>query len=175
VTVIRKLVSGGQTGVDRAALDYAIEIGLPYGGWVPRGGRAEDYPNPPGLLAIYPELREHESRDWAPRTKANIQHANATLVVIDSRYPTGPGTKLTINKAKELGKPCLQLDVADPIPFGPVSTFFTQFSEPIALNVAGSRGSSIPTIYDDTKQLLCDLFATFMLDVRPPVIEKENS
>ena len=151
MSTIRKLVSGGQTGVDRAALDFAIEVGLPYGGWVPRGGRAEDYPKPPGLLAIYPELREHESRDWAPRTIANIQHTNATLVVIDGNHPIGPGTKLTINKAKQLGKPLLIVRTDGE---GSPALWLSQFSEPIALNVAGSRESSIPGIYDATKRFL---------------------
>jgi hypothetical protein len=151
VTVIRKLVSGGQTGVDRAALDYAIEIGLPYGGWVPRGGRAEDYPNPPGLLAIYPDLREHESRDWAPRTVANIANSDATLVVIDGNYEIGHGTQLTIRTAERLGKPLLVVMTDSD---GSPAFWLSQFSEPIALNVAGSRESSIPGMYDSTKRLL---------------------
>ena len=53
-----KIVSGGQTGVDRAALDVAIGRGIAYGGWCSKGGLAEDMPNPPGLLSRYPGLRE---------------------------------------------------------------------------------------------------------------------
>ena len=102
MSAIRKIISGGQSGVDRAALDFAIEVGIPYGGYVPLGGRAEDFQIPPGLLEFYPELREHESRDWAPRTHLNIQKTDATLVVVDLYRPMGPGTKLTINLAKRL-------------------------------------------------------------------------
>lgn len=152
---IRKLVSGGQTGVDRAAIDFAIEHDIPYGGWVPRGGRAEDFPRPPGLLAIYPLLREHESRDWAPRTKANIVNSNATLVIYDGHHPKGPGTKLTINLANSLDKPLLTLNIRSEIEANVVQEIFLeQFDCDIALNVAGSRESSIPGIYEATKRLL---------------------
>lgn len=145
---IRKLVSGGQTGVDRAALDFAISHNIPYGGWVPRGGRAEDMPNPPGLLAVYPLLREHSSRDWAPRTEANIVHSGATLIVLDESRPMGPGTKLTMHLAAKHGKPLLQIDINDTDPRRRMEQFLEQFDADIALNVAGSRESSIPGIYE---------------------------
>ena len=94
VAKIRKLVSGGQTGVDRAALDFAIEHGIPYGGWVPKGGRAEDMPNAPGLLAVYPDLREHASRDWhRGQAEQNIVNSTATLVIVNALHKMGPGTR----------------------------------------------------------------------------------
>jgi hypothetical protein len=62
------IVSGGQTGVDRAALDVAIELGIPYRGWCPKGGWAEDMLNPPGVLILYPELRETQDADPRQRT-----------------------------------------------------------------------------------------------------------
>ena len=151
---IRKLVSGGQTGVDRAALDFAIEHSIPYGGWVPKGGRAEDMTTPPGLLAAYPQLREHSSRDWAPRTEANIINSGATLIVLDESRPMGPGTKLTIRLAAKHGKPLLRIDINDLGSYGEMLRFLEQFDADIALNVAGSRESSIPGIYDATKRVL---------------------
>jgi hypothetical protein len=154
MALIRKLVSGGQTGVDRAAIDFAIEHDIPYGGWVPRGGRAEDFPRPPGLLAIYPPLREHESRDWAPRTQANIVNSNATLIVLDESRPMGPGTKLTIRLAAKHSKPLIQIDINDAAAYWKVLNFLTQFDTDIALNVAGSRESSIPGIYEAAKRVL---------------------
>jgi hypothetical protein len=154
---IRKLVSGGQTGVDRAALDFAIEHNIPYGGWVPRGGRAEDMPKPPGLLAVYPNLREHSSRDWAPRTEANVVNSGATLIILDESRPMGPGTKLTIRLAAKHSKPLLQIDINDTEAHRRMERFLEQFDTDqehyaqsdadIALNVAGSRESSIPGIY----------------------------
>ena len=160
---IRKLVSGGQTGVDRAALDFAIEHGLPYGGWVPKGGRAEDMPNPPGLLAVYPNLREHSSRDWAPRTKANIVNSNATLVIYDGHHPKGPGTKLTINLANSLDKPLLILNTRSEVDanVAQMEVFLAQFDCDIALNVAGSRESSIPGIYEAAKRVLATFDGLF--------------
>ncbi len=154
MSLIRKLVSGGQTGVDRAALDFAIEHGIPYGGWVPRGGRAEDMLKPPGLLAVYPLLREHSSRDWAPRTEANILHSGATLVVVNALHKMGPGTALTIRLAAKHHKPLLKLDVGDEYAYEKMPNFLAQFDRDIALNVAGSRESSIPGIYESTKRLL---------------------
>ncbi len=68
---VTAIVSGGQTGVDRAALDFAVERGVPYQGWVPAGGWAEDLADPPGLLARYPVLRATASADPADRTRRN--------------------------------------------------------------------------------------------------------
>ncbi len=152
MSAIRKIISGGQSGVDRAALDFAIEVGLPYGGYVPRGGRAEDFQIPPGLLEYYPELREHESRDWEPRTHLNIQKSSATLVVVDLYHPMGPGTKLTINLAKKLSKPHIVIGLKDD--GKELQEFLSQFDEPIALNIAGSRESLVPGVYFATMKLL---------------------
>jgi hypothetical protein len=85
-----KIISGGQTGVDRAALDVAIERNLPWGGWCPKGGWAEDFPDPPGLLAKYPNL--HETPDPHPlqRTEWNVRDTDATwkpLLVINATTP----------------------------------------------------------------------------------------
>jgi len=169
---IRKLVSGGQTGVDRAALDFAIEHDIPYGGWVPRNGRAEDMPNPPGLLAVYPKLREHSSREWAPRTEANIVNSNATLIVLDESRPMGPGTKLTIHLAEKHSKPLLQIDINDADARRRMEQFLEQFDTDqehyaradadIALNVAGSRESSLPGIYEAAKRVLATFDGLFV-------------
>ena len=70
-----KIISGGQTGVDRAALDVAIERGMPWGGWCPKGGWAEDLPDAPGLLAKYPNLRETALPHPLQRTEWNVRDA----------------------------------------------------------------------------------------------------
>lgn len=159
--MIRKIVSGGQTGVDRAALDFAIESGIPYGGYAPLGGRAEDFPSPPGLLAIYPEMREHTSREWAPRTIANIKKSDATLIVLPSDGLIGPGTKLTIRTAENLAKPILIVNLGDQS--DSPAHWLAQFSEPIALNVAGSRESSHPGIYDQTRAFLRAFLVDYLI------------
>jgi hypothetical protein len=153
VAAIRKLVSGGQTGVDRAALDVAIELGLPYGGWVPKGGRAEDMPSAPGLLALYPLLRENTSREWTPRTRANVRDSTATLIVLDGKR-IGPGTKLTIAITSELAKPTLQVVPGDNRSRALMEKFLEAFPEDIALNVAGARESGSPGIYAATVAML---------------------
>src|SRR5687767_12749390 len=73
VAAMLKIVSGGQTGVDRAALDVALELGLFYGGWCPHDGWAEDLPNPPGLLAIYDGLQETPEMSPQQRSRWNVR------------------------------------------------------------------------------------------------------
>ena len=90
---MRKVVSGGPTGVDRAALDAACALGLALGGWCPRGRRAEDGAIP----AEYP-LRETPGEDYAERTEWNVRDASATLVL--TRGQPSPGTALTIELAR---------------------------------------------------------------------------
>jgi hypothetical protein len=76
-----KLLSGGQSGVDRAVLDVALARGIPYGGWCPKGGWAEDFPEPPGVLAKYPQLAETPLADPAQRTEWNVRDADACLIL----------------------------------------------------------------------------------------------
>ena len=102
-----KIVSGGQTGVDRAGLDIAIKHKIPYGGWCPQGGLAEDMPTPPGLLAHYPALKETSASDYYTRTRLNVNDSDVTLVLTNkaSLITTG-GTGYTVLYAKEKNKPC---------------------------------------------------------------------
>src|ERR1700733_1837307 len=78
------LLSGGQSGVDRAVLDSALALGLDYGGWGPQGGWAEDFPDPPGVLAKYPKLKETPLADPAQRTEWNVRDADACLIIVDA-------------------------------------------------------------------------------------------
>lgn len=139
--------------MDRAALDVAIELGVAYGGWVPQGGRAEDMTSPPGLLAVYPGLREHPSHEWPPRTKANVRDSAGTLLVLDGTR-VGPGTLLTRRLAREMGRPWIEITVGEARARERMEKFLTGFDEDIALNVAGSRESSSPGIYEATRRLL---------------------
>jgi hypothetical protein len=106
------IISGGQTGVDRAALDEAIARGIPYGGWCPQGGWAEDMAEPPGLLAHYPHLRETPSRDPAQRTEWNVRDSDACLILVDEGgVGVSNGTELAKRLAARFGKPLLVVDV----------------------------------------------------------------
>ena len=97
------IVSGGQTGADRAALDFAIEHGIPHGGWCPRGRLAEDGPLPDRYL-----LRETPTRKYAERTVWNVRDSDATVVFSIAAEPQG-GTRLTLQVAARFGKPVLHL------------------------------------------------------------------
>ena len=146
---ITRIVSGGQTGADRAALDVAIELGIDYGGWCPAGGWAEDYPQPPGLLAFYPKLTATAEPESAVRTRLNVRDSDATLIVWDGRTPS-PGTQLTIEMAQELGRSLLVTPgVADE-----TRAWLTALGSGVVLNVAGPRESGSPGTYDRTVELL---------------------
>ena len=106
-----KILSGGQTGVDRAALDAAIEKGIPCGGWCPKGGWAEDMPRPPGLLAAYPMLQETPLGDPVQRTEWNVRDSEMLLVLLDNRGLNSSGTERAILHAHALGRPVLVIDL----------------------------------------------------------------
>ena len=97
-------VSGGQTGVDRAALDIALELGIPCGGWCPKGRLAEDGPLP----ERYP-LQETPSSQYPQRTEWNVRDSDGTLILTFGD-PTR-GTALTIQIAERLKKPCLTVNL----------------------------------------------------------------
>ena len=138
---LTRIVSGGQTGVDRAALDVAMATGLACGGWLPRGRRAEDGPLP----RHYP-LRETRTPAYAERTRLNVRDSDATLILTRGT-PTG-GTALTAALAQRLGKPCLIVDLAaDPAPDPEATRAWLDLHAIDALNVAGPRESTCPGIY----------------------------
>ena len=151
---VMRIVSGGQTGADRAALDVAIDLGIDYGGWCPAGGWAEDFPEPPGLLAAYPKLSATAEADPEVRTRLNVMDSDVTLIVWDSRTHS-PGTERTIEAAQELGRPFLVTsgDAEE------TRAWLDGFSTPIVLNVAGPRESGSPGSYARTATLLRDLLA----------------
>jgi Circularly permutated YpsA SLOG family len=115
MAAVATIISGGQTGVDRAALEVARELALPYGGWCPKGGWAEDLPQPPGLLALYPLLRETPLADPAQRTEWNVRDADATLIVVAAGgVAVSRGTTLARDLAQRYGKPLLLVDLDAP-------------------------------------------------------------
>lgn len=133
------IISGGQTGVDRAALDFAITHSLPHGGWCPRGRLAEDGP----LDARY-QLRQTPSARYAQRTAWNLRDADATLVVSPRRHTTG-GTRLTLAIADRQAKPLLHLTgESTPEASAAALTAFLDVYRVQTLNVAGPRESQAP-------------------------------
>lgn len=141
-----KIVSGGQTGVDRAALDVALAVGMQCGGWVPRGRRAEDGP----LDAAYP-MQEMKSTDYAARTRQNVIDSDATLIL--TRGEPEDGTRDTLLIAQELKRPYHIVDLKRTR--SPLAALrWLEAKRPDVLNVAGPRESTAPGIYAEAEALL---------------------
>ncbi len=143
---ITKIISGGQTGVDRAALDVALTLGIPCGGWCPKGRRAED-----GVIPAHYPLTETTSKDYRVRTQRNVRDSDRTLIL--TRGSLSGGTALTRRLAKEMDKPCLVVDLALCPRSGDVRAWLTSNNIHI-LNIAGPRESNQPGIYLQAKKLL---------------------
>jgi hypothetical protein len=144
--LVARVVTGGQSGVDRAATDVAISLGVTYGGWVPKGGWAEDRPSPPGLLTTYPDFQVSESGDPDERTVRNVRAADATLVLI--REPvTSPGTARTRRCAAALGRPLAVVELAAADRDAILTSFCGHLTSGCSLNLAGPRESEDPGIY----------------------------
>ena len=148
--VVEKIVSGGQTGADRAALDVAVELGLAAGGWIPRGRRAEDGTVPPR----YQGLVEAESESYDHRTELNVRDSDATVVF--SFGPATGGSALTAKLARSLGKPLLALDLEHLNTDEAVARLRSWLAEvrPGVLNIAGPRLSQEPRIAEATATIL---------------------
>jgi hypothetical protein len=130
-SIIQKIVSGGQTGVDRAALDVAMELGIPCGGWCPKGRLAMD-----GVIPSWYPLQETQSADYAERTRLNVLDSDGTLILNVGKL-TG-GTAYTVDVASQNAKPFIVVQIdASPDP-GAVIDWITQH-DIHALNVVGPR------------------------------------
>ncbi|MCF8025325.1 MAG: putative molybdenum carrier protein [Desulfobacteraceae bacterium] len=150
---IKKIVSGAQTGADRAALDFAIEYGIEHGGWVPEGRMAEDGPVPSHYL-----VRELPGGDYVQRTEKNVEDSDGTLIV--SRGELTGGSLLTWQMAEKHAKPCLHVNLGSVIVFDAaidVYEWLTAHGIEV-LNVAGPRASKDQGIYDVTCNILETVF-----------------
>lgn len=151
---IRKIISGGQAGVDRAAFDFALARGIEIGGYVPKDRRAED-----GRISEkYPNLTETATDDPAERTELNVKIADATIIL--SRGSLVGGSRLTKEFAEKYQKPFLHIDFARLS----LDEAVEETREWLALtgcqtlNVAGPRASEDAGIYEKAKEFLEKLF-----------------
>jgi Circularly permutated YpsA SLOG family len=154
--MIRKIISGGQTGADRAGLDFAIEAGLEHGGYVPRGRKAED-----GRIDDRYNLIELSTSSYPARTRRNIEKSDGTVIFSLERALSG-GTKLTLELANKLGKPVLRIyDTREERGSNPDSlcleiqalSDFVCSNKIEILNVTGPRESREPGVYDWTLKM----------------------
>ena len=163
-----KIVSGGQTGVDRGGLLAAMDLGLDWGGWAPKGWRAEDGAIP----ALYrTNMQEHASANYLGRTRRNVVDSHATLIVTNT-YPLSGGTLKTRFFCEEALRShfVVSLDEADAV--GKVQRWLAQFFAiehpiPFVLNVAGPRESKASGIQKRTRK--------FLVDVLQGMIEGESA
>jgi hypothetical protein len=157
-----QLICGGQSGVDRAALDVAVARGIAYGGWCPKDGWAEDFPHPPGLLAKYPQLAEAPLADPAQRTEWNVRDADACLIVADAAgLEISAGTVLAGELAHRYRKPLFiaRLGQADALRQAAPWLRVQQARRGAGLKLAigGPRESEAPGIYDRAKAFIAEL------------------
>ena len=150
---VRRIVSGGQTGVDRAALDVARELGLEHGGHCPRGRRAED-----GRIPSRYELQETASAGYAERTGRNVEAADATLVL--HRGPLLGGTALTVRRARGAGRPVRTVDLGSLAGEPGETRLWLERESVRTLNVAGPRASQAPGLADEARAFLRGLLAS---------------
>jgi hypothetical protein len=157
-----KIISGGQSGVDRAALDVAIERDMEWGGWCPKGGWAEDFPNPPGLLPHYPHLRETPEPHPLQRTEWNVRDSDATLVITDDKgLQVSIGTQRAHHYAHQHAQPLLMVDATDPDAPARAATWLQaqvkRFGADLTLGIGGPRESEAPGIYGHAKAFVAAL------------------
>lgn len=150
--MLEKIISGGQTGADRGALDAAISCGFAYGGAIPAGRKCED-----GPLPQHYRMDELASEHYRERTEKNVRDSDGTLIV--SLGALSGGSALTEKIADQFKKPCLHIDLTLLNMDQAVETagIWLTGQRIGILNVAGPRGSSDPDIYRLTRQLVVHL------------------
>ena len=147
--MIQKIISGGQTGADQAALDVAIKLDIPHGGWIPKGRKTEA-----GILPAKYNLKEMATTSYPMRTEKNVLDSDGTLILSHGKL-TG-GSALTRKFADQHGRHCLHIDLNKTIAFNAaleISTWVEESSIEV-LNVAGPRASKDAGIYNAAMSIL---------------------
>ena len=162
-----KIVSGGQTGVDQGALEAAVDLGIEWGGWVPKGWRAENGTVPERFRS---KMREHASANYIVRTKKNVADSHATLILTDA-YPLSGGTLRTRDFCTNLMRSHFVVSFGEANAAEKVRKWLGQFFAaehpvPFVLNVAGPRESKSPGIQSCTR--------LFLAEVLNGMLEKET-
>ncbi len=149
---LKKIISGGQTGADQAALDAAIALNISHGGWIPKGRKTEDGPLPEKY-----RLKEMSTASYPKRTKQNILDAQGTLIITNGKL--SGGSALTQKLARLHGLPCLHINLKK-TDLSEASSMVNKWlgdNNIDKLNVAGSRESKCPGIHDATYSILLNV------------------
>ena len=160
--MIKKIISGGQTGADRAALDTAIKFNIKHGGWIPEGRKAED-----GKLPDKYQMNEMPTDSYPKRTEQNIVDSDGTLII--SRGGLTGGSLLTKRLASKLKKPCCHINLIDLDEFEAaivINSFILEYDLEI-INVAGPRAGRDPFIYNSVKTVLETVIYMMLLETEP--------
>ena len=149
--VLKKIISGGQTGADRAALDFAIKRNIPHGGWVPRGRKAED-----GRISNRYQLQEMPTDSYRARTEQNVIDSDGTVIISSGALGSRSRSAYAAEMARKRGRSLLHLDMSK-LTIDKAAQILREWiaDDSISLlNVAGSRQSEDPEIYDVTIRVL---------------------
>lgn len=160
--MIKKIISGGQTGADQAALDVAIMLDIPHGGWIPKGRKTEK-----GRLPDKYKLKEMPTSSYPKRTEQNILDSDGTLIISHGKL-TG-GSALTQNLSNKHNRPCIHIDLNQTIEFEAVVEISAWIMENNieVLNVAGPRESEDRQIYKSTMGILKNVFLLSLTHNKP--------
>lgn len=147
--MIKKIISGGQTGADRAALDASIEFHVPHGGWIPKGRLTEEGPLPEKY-----HLKEMPTSSYSKRTEQNVMDSDGTLI-ISRGFPTG-GTAYTLEMTRRHKKPCIfiNLEETSELDAPSIISSWTIRQRIGVLNVAGPRASEDSGIYRNVRNII---------------------
>ena len=165
--MIRKIISGGQTGADQAALEAAIKLGIPHGGWIPKGRLTEKGTLPPKY-----KLTEMPDSSYASRTEQNVIDSSGTVII--SHGPLTEGSEYTRQMAIKHHRPWLHIDLNKTPAFKSatlISSWINKNSIEI-LNVAGPRASKDSQIYSAVMKLVESVYYLQLLKTSPP--EEDN-
>jgi hypothetical protein len=159
--MLKKIISGGQTGVDQAALDVAINFCITHGGWIPKGRRTEA-----GKLPDKYQLKEMSSSGYSKRTEQNVIDSDGTLIISHGKLTEG--SLLTLEFAEQHKKEWLHIDLEINRGFSAAQLIksWIVFNDIKVLNVAGPRASEDPYIYEDALRLLKAVIHLFFIDFK---------
>ncbi len=161
--MIEKIISGGQTGVDQAALDAAIKLGIPYGGWISKGRKTEN-----GPLSKKYNMQEMDTSKYSDRTEKNVIDSDGTLII--SRGNLTEGSEYTRKMAMKHNRPWLHIDISKNAKFHAATSIVSWITENSirVLNAAGPRASKDPEIYLDALNIIESAYYLGMIEESIP-------